>query len=45
MEVNVTEIAKNDKNKDNTKDLIYIKCYTCKQKGHYANKCIKKSKD
>ncbi len=41
--VNATEITKKDK--DNTKDLNYIKCYTCNLKGHYANKCSKKSKN
>ena len=41
--VNATKIAK--KNKDKTKDLSHIKCYTCKQKGHYANKCPKKPKN
>lgn len=39
--VNTTKIAKKNKNK--TKDLSYIKCYTYKQKGHYANKCPKKA--
>ncbi len=26
------------KDKDKANDLSYIKCYTYKQKGHYANK-------
>ena len=41
--VNATEIVK--KNKDKAKDLSHIKCYTCKQKGYYANKCPEKSKN
>ncbi len=44
-EVNATEIAKKDKDKDKAKDLSHIKCYTYKQKGHYANKCPEKSKN
>ncbi len=36
--VNTTKIAKKDKDKDKAKDLSHIKCYTCKWKGHYANK-------
>ena len=43
IEVNATEVAK--KNKDKAKDLSYIKCYTYKQKSHYANKCPKKPKN
>ena len=42
-EVNITKIAKKNKEKD--KDLSYVKCYTCKQKDHYANKCLEKSKN
>ena len=42
-EVNATEVVKKDKNK--AKDLSHIECYTCKQKGHYANKCPKKPKN
>ncbi len=42
-EVNTTEMTKKDK--DKAKNLSHIKCYTCKQKGHYANKCLKKSKN
>lgn len=42
-EVNTNEVAK--KNKDKVKDLSHIKCYTCKQKGYYANKCPKKPKN
>ena len=41
--INATEVAKKDKNK--AKDLSHIECYTCKQKGHYANKCPKKPKN
>ncbi len=40
--INTTEVAKKDK--DKAKDLSHIKCYTCKQKGHYTNKYHKKSK-
>lgn len=42
-EVNAIKVAKRDK--DKAKDLSYIKCYTCKQKSHYANKCPKKPKN
>ncbi len=35
-------IAKTEKHK--AKDLNYIECYTCKQKGHYADKFFKKPK-
>ncbi len=41
--VNATEVAKKDKDKD--KDLSHVKYYTCKQKSHYANKCLKKLKN
>ncbi len=41
--VNVTEVAKKDKNK--AKDLSHVECYICKQKGHYANKCPEKAKN
>ena len=41
--VNTTEVAKKDK--DKAKNLSHVKCYTCKQKGHYTNKCLKKSKN
>ncbi len=41
--VNVNEIAK--KNKDKAKNRSHIKYYTCKQKDHYANKCLEKSKN
>ncbi len=41
--VNASEVAK--KNKDKAKDLSHIKCYICQQKGHYVNKCPKKSKN
>ncbi len=40
--VNATEVAKNDKA---PKDLSYIKCYICHQKGHYATKCPDKPKN
>ncbi len=40
---NATEVAKKDK--DKAKDLNHIQYYTCKQKGHYANKCPEKSKN
>ena len=39
MGVNTTEVTKKDKDKDKIKDLSHIECYTCKQKGHYANMC------
>ncbi len=38
--VNATKVAKKDK--DKVKDLSHVKCYTCKQKSHYANKCPEK---
>ncbi len=38
--VNAIMVAKKDK--DKTKDLSHVECYTCKQKGHYANKCPEK---
>lgn len=38
--INTIEVTKN--NKDNVKHLSYIKCYTCKQKNYYVNKCPKK---
>lgn len=38
--VNATKVIKKNKNK--TKDLSHIECYTCKQKGHHTNKCPKK---
>ncbi len=38
-----TKIAKKDK--DKAKDLSHVKCYTCKQKVHYANKCPEKLKN
>ncbi len=41
--VNAIKVAKKDKYK--AKDLSHIKCYICKQKGHYTNKCPKKSKN
>ncbi len=40
--VNATEVAKKDKA---LKDLSYIECYTCHQKGHYATKCPDKPKN
>lgn len=33
------------KNKDKANNLSYIKYYTCKQKGHYANNCLEKPKN
>ncbi len=42
-EVNAIKVVTKDKNK--AKDLSHIECYTCKQKGHYANKCPKKVKN
>ncbi len=42
--VNATEVAKKDKDKA-SKDLSHVKCYTCHQKGHHANKCPGKSKN
>ncbi len=41
--VNATEVAKKDQ--DKAKEMSHVKCYTCKQKGHYINKCPKKSKN
>ncbi len=41
--VNVIKVIKKDK--DKVKDLSHIECYTCKQKGYYAKKCPKKSKN
>ena len=41
--VNATEVVK--KEKDKAKDLSHVECYTCKQKGHYANKCPDKPKN
>ena len=41
--INATEVAKKDK--DKAKDLSHVECYTCKQKGHYANRCPKKLKN
>ncbi len=43
-EVNVTEVAKKDKDKA-PKNLSHVECYTCHQKGYYANKCPEKSKN
>ncbi len=40
--VNATEVAKKDKA---PKDLSYIECYTCYQKGHYTTNCPKKPKN
>ena len=42
IKLNATEVVK--KKKDKAKDLSHIKCYTCKQKSHYANKCLDKPK-
>ena len=41
--INAIKVAKIDKNK--AKDLSHIECYTRKQKGHYANKCLEKPKN
>ena len=41
--VHITKVAKKDKNK--AKDLRYIKCYTCKQKGYHINKYPQKSRN
>ena len=41
--INTTKVAKKDKNK--AKNLSHVKCYTCKQKGYYANKCLEKPKN
>lgn len=40
--VNATKVPKNDKA---LKDLSYVKCYICYQKGHYANKRLNKPKN
>ncbi len=40
--VNATEVAKKNKA---SKDLRYIECDTCHQKGHYATKCPNKLKN
>lgn len=41
--INTIKVGK--KEKDKVKNLNYIKCYICKQKDHYVNKCLKKSKN
>ena len=41
--VNATKVAKKDK--DKAKNLSHVKCYTCKQKGHYTKRCPKKLKN
>ena len=41
--VNITEVAKKDK--DKAKDLSIVECYTCKQKGYYASRYLKKLKN
>lgn len=38
IRVNAIAFAKKDKDKDKTKNLSYIKCYTCKQKDHHTQK-------
>ena len=43
--VNATKITKKNKDKNKAKDLTHIKCYICKQKGHYDNKYLKKMKN
>ncbi len=40
--VNATKVVKKNKA---LKDLSYIECYTCHQKGHYATKCLDKPKN
>ena len=45
IEINVTKVAKKNKDKNKAKDLSYIKCYTFKQKDHYANKYSEKAKN
>ncbi len=44
-EVIATKMAKKNKDKNKIKNLSHIKCYICKQKSHYAIKCLKKSKN
>lgn len=41
--LNATKVSKMVK--DTIKDLSYIKCYTYKQRGYYANKCLEKPKN
>ncbi len=41
----INTIKVNKKDKDKFKNLSYIKCYTCKQKSHYANKYLEKPKN
>ena len=41
--INATEVVKKEKNK--AKDLSHVKCYSCKQKGYYANKYPDKPKN
>ena len=40
--INATAVRKNKDKDKNKKDFSNIKCYTCKQKDYYANKCPKK---
>ncbi len=42
IEVNANKRVKKDKDKV-PKYLSHVKCYTCKQKSHYINKCPEKS--
>lgn len=43
IKIYATKVAKKDK--DITKDLSHIECYTCKQKDHYAKNCPQKPKN
>ena len=45
LAIGVNAIKLAEKDKDKAKDLSHIKCYTYKQKDHYANKCPNKPKN